>query len=75
LKEHAIVCNLLKIQISLHLEININAGLATLQSIEESGHISGLRPEFKIVFYETKALANKKFYELLLSNLSKLQVI
>jgi hypothetical protein len=31
LKEYAIVCQLLKIQIYLHLQINVNEGLAALR--------------------------------------------
>lgn len=44
--------------------------MTTLQSLEQSGQISTLRNSFRVIFFETKSLLNKKLYDMLLVNIS-----
>lgn len=69
--DYEIICNLLKVQVYLNLEIHVEESIATLQTIEQSGQIASLNNAFKVIFFETKSLLNKKLYDLLLPNISK----
>jgi hypothetical protein len=74
-KEYEVVYTLLKVHIYLQLEIHVEESLTTLQTIEQSGQIASLSNASKVIFFETKSLANKKLYDMLLPNISKLSPI
>lgn len=66
---------MLKVQVYLQLEIHIEEAMTTLQGLEQSGQISTLRNSFRVIFFETKSLLNKKLYDMLLANISTLPSI